>query len=942
MNPSLTIHQAEETIFFTTHQERLRQCIQLTVDHTGNRALTARVVIEADTEPVVTFLEIQPGIHEYCCYAPVLWRKSPPLANARLQCITDHQQLETTTSVGNFRPWTLYVLADVCSDTTWVYADEETMRRDDADLTRTVLRTARQAEDQPTENQEHYNLVHCRQVEYFLERYPEQAEELFDAIRRGVITLNPFYNMCLTQCVSLEELLRQFSIAGRLAQQHNLPLLYANAQETPTLAWAAASLLASCGVEYLVKALLPYECPWVERYTEPPLFRWLAPDGKGVYLRRRNQDYIEAAFLLKGLRQTNTSLHEQIIPAYEALAERYPFDAIALLGVHGDLCADSWRQVAVKAHTIQQYNAQGWQYPRLVNASQAQFWQHITQQVAQEGLQLECTQGDTGTSWDAWPSSLAHLAAGWRQAQRQARQADLLLALHTPAAPAEDAALQSICQQAWMNLIYLSDHAWNGENEANRHLNTNLRQQWVSKAQQGFEQVSSTSLQRLAQRIPTNESPALLVFNSLGWQLSQCTPLPAGSQGNGWQDAESGQPAQTQTTTGGDVLLLAEQVPALGYRVYIPTARSSQSQPTWNWHPEPGVLDGAFYRLQIDPHSGALSSLWDKQRNLELVNSSHYHLNQAIYTSNGKTHRSRLEAWQPGDKGELFGELHVHTRFKGAQLVTTYRLHQTLNQLDITNRLEKEPASERQELDFAFPFALPGCQVRYEAPGVIIDPQRELLPGAGAAVIATRHLVDLFNQQCGVSFCQLDSYLVKFGEHPITADLSQVDPHDGLMFAVATQNCLDWHEAIRNQAGCRSFVFRYHLRNHDGGFDPTSALRFSESMQHSLGAVTLPPRQAGDLPAHQHSFLSVSPATVHLTVLKQADSAGVIVRLWEIAGQDTQVTLDVRGLGELSAAALTDPLERDQFPLPVQHNQVQFPIKARSFQSVRLQFNPIQ
>jgi CheY-like chemotaxis protein len=52
--------------------------------------------------------------------------------------------------------------------------------------------------------------------------------------------------------------------------------------------------------------------------------------------------------------------------------------------------------------TITAYNAQGWTYPRLVNASHKQFWDHIEEQISQQSLQLPLFRGDYGTAWEAW------------------------------------------------------------------------------------------------------------------------------------------------------------------------------------------------------------------------------------------------------------------------------------------------------------------------------------------------------------------------------------------------------------------------------------------------------------------------------------------------------------------------------------------------------------
>src|SRR5690606_25291271 len=108
------------------------------------------------------------------------------------------------------RPWKIYLLSDICTDYTWVYDGEELPRAHDAAVTQAELELADATQDGPLSNQNHYNLVHAREAEFFLESYPEQATRFFDHVRRGTISFNPFFNMAATGNMSLEELIRQF------------------------------------------------------------------------------------------------------------------------------------------------------------------------------------------------------------------------------------------------------------------------------------------------------------------------------------------------------------------------------------------------------------------------------------------------------------------------------------------------------------------------------------------------------------------------------------------------------------------------------------------------------------------------------------------------------------------------------------------------------------
>ncbi|MCK4375537.1 MAG: hypothetical protein KAX19_09415, partial [Candidatus Brocadiae bacterium] len=282
------IAATKETVFFSRRQGGLCQWIMTTIENRSERSVRGTVTIEAAGEQVTTPLEIGPGVGEYRCYAPALWPERPPTDQAPVRLKVGEATVTSAAAVGHHRPWTVYLLSDVCTDYTWAYGDEQRVRSDDADLTEAEIAQAEATEDGPAPSRNHYNLVHAREVEFYLERYPDRAARLFDHIRRGTITLNPFFNMCLTADMGLEELIRHFYPARAWAVQHGLELAYANHQETPTLTWAMAGVLAGCGVGHLVKSILPHECPWVGRLAEPPIFRWEGPDGSRVLVRRRN------------------------------------------------------------------------------------------------------------------------------------------------------------------------------------------------------------------------------------------------------------------------------------------------------------------------------------------------------------------------------------------------------------------------------------------------------------------------------------------------------------------------------------------------------------------------------------------------------------------------------------------------------------------------------
>lgn len=945
----ISIISAQETIFFSQQDGKLRQWITMTVDNKQDQSVYGEVKIVAGDEDILTVLEIQPGCRAYRCYASALWPDRPPVPQAPLHLKFGDETIHTTVSVGSHRPWTIYLLSDVCTDYTWVYADEASMREDDAELMEAELVQIEATRNSPVADRNHYNLVHARQIEFYLERFPERAGRLFEQIRAGNIQYNPFFNMTLTGAQSLEELIRQLYAARLWAQENNLEIRYANHQETPTLTWAMVSVLAGSGVKHLVKSILPHECPWIKRLEEPPVFFWEGPDRNRILVRRRNEDYVEGNFVLKDLQATNLALHEKIAPAYENYGERYPFDAIGLVGCYGDLWHNSRDLPAKKVATITAYNTQGWEFPKLVNASHKQFWDDLEAQIEDRQIRLETVRGDFGTTWETWPTCLAHDQIGWRGAQELAGTADKLAAILSCLDRPWWEARREQLSRGWTNLISLADHAWNGSNDQNRKLNAALRRQWQTNANKAFEAFIHSGLKELCKLVPTGKEASLLVFNGLGWKRSGLVRVEGLPEAIQVVDRTTGVriPAQVDGQTA--ICLLADEIPPVGYRIYTlkpqdPLQTQDILEPKGNVPTLDNItfktgdyrLEGPFYALEASPVTGGITCLYDKLRQQELVDEhSPYHLNQCLYLSEGEEHTPVSAKVESGACGNLFAQLIITADLKNTHLKSTITLYTHLGRVDICNEIEKIPTSEIQELDFAFPFRVPDRHYRYDTPGAIIDPENDYRPGAGQAYTVIRHFVDIFNDHFGVTLSQADAQIVEFGHRTTAEDPLRVDPGNSTVLSVALENCIDKNEAVLDQNGVSQFTFRYSLRGHEGGFDPVSAVQFSGEDNNELLTVILPEDQSGSLPPGFHSFIQAEPENAILATFKPAEEGGLVVRLWECTGQNSVVNLQLSGLGNVNTAHQTDLLERDLQALGVHENQVAIPVQARGITTVR-------
>jgi hypothetical protein len=81
--------------------------------------------------------------------------------------------------------------------------------------------------------------------------------------------------------------------------------------------------------------------------------------------------------------------------------------------------------------------------------------------------------------------------------------------------------------------------------------------------------------------------------------------------------------------------------------------------------------------------------------------------------------------------------------------------------------------------------------------------------------------------------------------------------------------------------------------------------------------------------------VSFDPTRAIATCLKPADddTGGMVLRLWETAGHNGPLTIEVPGTRQ---AHLADLLERELRPLPVTGGQVTVDLRARGFCALRL------
>jgi alpha-mannosidase len=371
------------------------------------------------------------------------------------------------------------------------------------------------------------------------------------------------------------------------------------------------------------------------------------------------------------------------------------------------------------------------------------------------------------------------------------------------------------------------------------------------------------------------------------------------------------------------------------------------------------MLESPYYRVDLDPSTGAVRSIYDKQLQKELVDqSSPYRFGQYLYVSGGdKEPNSILQYRVLSPKPEL----QVHAAEKGRLISverTPYgwcarmessaantptisseiRLYENTKKIEFVEDISKKEVLTKDAVYFAFPFAMEHPQFQYEIQNGVVDPAKDMYPGAGHEWFSVQHWVAV--QQDGVSgtVMPLDTPLMTLGDINRGAWPTEFGQRPGTIFSYAMNNY--WHTNYRAAQGGH-FQFRYVVTS-AASTDPAALSRMGWEEVTPLEEDEIRSQdKALDLPrpldGKQASFMTVDDPDLLLETWKPAeDGDGTVVRFLDLGGKPRTVTVSTPLLA-LDKATEADAVERNQKSLPLQRSHgFQIDVHPHEIVTVRL------
>ena len=818
-------------------------------------------------------------------------------------------------------------------------------------------------------------------------RSKTQVNRAIQAMQQDKFFVPADYANLLTGFPSAEVLIRSLYPSAAISRKYHTPFNYASITDVPSYSWSYASILASAGIHYLVGGSNNYRAPVLlqGRLNEDSPVWWQGPDGQKVLLwYSRIYQQMEMLFGLPPV----ISAGRQTLPLFLQMYEHptYPAHAVILYGTQQENTDLFPQQVALAANWNKLYA-----YPHMKYSG---FYNALHSIKEQFGNDIPTIKGSGGPYWEDGIASDAYYAAIERRTEGSAltaQELSTLTAINNPHLKPDNLDLNRM----WRDMILMDEHTFDSYNSVSSPSSNEAVVQLKRKngyavdAAQLSSLIAKQSFATLAESIPVAPG-SLIVFNSLNWVRNGLVSIDL-------DDGDRIMNESNQTTVPIEVIgqgkgfrkvqFLAKRIPAVGYKVYAIASASGKTEAMINGkHPATSssadqlVLNSQFYRVTLDPSTGSVKSIFDKQLNREIVNQqSPYRFGQYLYVTGGDHAPNTLLQYShvyPKPKLDVHGAEGgrlisvAHTPYaEVATLIshdtntpwirTKITLFKYKKEIEFTESLVKKKVYSKEAVYFAFPFDMNHPTFRYEIQDGVVNPAKDMYPGAGHEWFSVQHWVAVQGSGMAGVVMPLDTSLVTLGDINRGQWSKSFKNRRGTIFSYVMNNYWDTNYAA-GQGG--HFKFHYIITSAPtinsvqlsrlGWDEATPMLADSVTTQDKAiravarnGKFVYPSSHAEikvlgiahPLSALKESFLGVSDPDVVLLAWKGAsDGNGTILQFLNMADTSDRVTVK-DPLTRVNGVWETDAVERNERALPiVAPHRFEFEIKPHQIVTLRV------
>jgi hypothetical protein len=779
---------------------------------------------------------------------------------------------------------------------------------------------------------------------------PKQVQELVGLVNKGQIQLSAVYGSMHTEFMGAEALNRITYDMKTIEKQLGVKTDFAIMDDVPGFTSRLPQVLARSGVKYFVNGSNLFLFGGTSLTPGKMPFYWSAPDGSRVLTwqtQGRLGGYTEAMadyYLDPDSLEPYTREHfypkelegksrleimqsgvDKLLLKYQD--SKYTYDALMLLYLHDFVSSN--REAKQLLPAVREWNAAG-KEPKIIIATPAEFFRHMETTYGKESF--PAFSGDYSGLWSEVKINSPVISANARWVQDHLPIAEAIWSLLTfrnftslPLGNLEDTRLKlykydehsGAAQVGWPKLM----------TRAEVDLQNREYASYTSTGREDIQYLLDSGLQTLLGQKETKIG-TVVVFNPLSWARTDLATLKlhTGQKISGLRELSTGTTVPVQTVSDSEVAFLAKDVPPVGYRSYsivvgTPTATQiiAASSPS---------LENATHKLTLRPTDGAITSLWDKKLNQELVDSS------------GGKAADTLIRWIPAENlpaawpdvritketGPVFSRLTVRrpgTLWPETQVM----LPEGISKVRIQNTLDRDKmpfvASNQagEYYSFQFPAPFKGSASLWVEDGIGFHQiPEDYLPGARTDAATPLHSLvmsgQIDGQETSITLSQKESFFIYLPGLP-----GVKGPNTFLNSARATV-MRKQDQGDTSDLGMVNFstvepglpavsTYSFSLRANRGPLDAVAS--YHEGWEENVPLIAVQLDNSMAPAVDTSSFFSISTENVALLAFKPCTDGNpehYILRLQEIAGKPAEAT--IKTTLKVTAAAVVSLTENEE------------------------------
>ena len=740
--------------------------------------------------------------------------------------------------------------------------------------------------------------------EYLKNRPQEQINKLKKYVNNGQIEITGmFFNM--SEIVD-ENSLKTFLQPLALLKKHDIPVTTAMQNDVNGIAWCLADYFPDLGVKYLWmgqhghRALIPF--------NKPTLFKWESPSGKQM-LAFRSDHYMTGNSL--GVDQDDlSSLEPRLFSYLEGLNKKeYPFDAIAIQ--YSGYSTDNSPPSYSSSKLVEEWN-NIYAYPKLRNGLPHEFMDDVAAHHQEEIKSYRVAYPDWWT--DGFGSAARETGAS-RRSHADMVTIESLLSMAAVKGKTLPSHISDEITHIHENLLFYDEHTFGASESLRDPMAENSQEQWSQKSSFVWEGLKSAQLLYetagglLQGELKRGEHPTITFFNPNGLPRSNLVTtyidfevIPENSRFTITDEVGNSLKVQQlhSRREGRFYAILAEEIPAMGYKTFNIIIEDEERASPERTSMVDNVIENSYYRITLNPITGGINSIFDKELRREMVDEdAPWELGAFIYEKLDNRHqmeqyrtdeytRTGLSEVQltPGENGEIYQSVYVHGKSPGVDESYGVRMEIKLfhneKRIELAYAVKRLPELDPTSIYVAFPFQLNDSRLAFDVQGGVVHPGENQLEGTASDWNTVQNFVAARNSHAQYILGSDVVPLVQLGDlldGPFQYKKSYEKPH---MFSWVMNNY--WVTNFRaSQEG--EFRWSYCITSTDD-LSNAAAINFTRNSRIPVYARIMPVGKENNMPMDFSAFGIDESNLLMTSCTLSKDPGWLLLNVRETEGKD--------------------------------------------------------